>query len=131
MKKLLTSNKGILLLYSLIVLGIASLCLFLLFAGIYEVSAVLGISGATTFVVLVIMLYGNVKRNEDNVVKPGSFIALSILRFLFLAAGVVLSAVMLYFTNAGADKYRLFYSIISIIPIGISIVLYTVRSKSE
>ena len=54
MKKLLSTNKGTLLAYSLIMIVLTSLTLFLLFAGIYEVSAVLGISSVTTFVVLVI-----------------------------------------------------------------------------
>ena len=59
------------------------------------------------------------------------FIVLSIIRFIFLAAGLGLSAVMLYLTNDGADKFRLFYSIISIIPIGLCICLYTLRGKNE
>ena len=131
MKKLLSTNKGTLLGYGLIMIVLTSLTLFLLFAGIYEVSAVLGISSVTTFVVLVIMLYGDFKKTEDNTIKPGSFIVLSIVRFIFLAAGLGLSAVMLYLTNDGADKFRLFYSIISIIPIGICICLYTLRGKNE
>ena len=143
MKKLLSTNKGTLLAYSLIMIVLTSLTLFLLFAGIYEVSAVLGISSATSFVVLVIMLYGDFKKTEDNTIKPGSmsyrviffaagsFIVLSIVRFIFLAAGLGLSAVMLYLTNDGADKFRLFYSVISIVPIGICICLYTLRGKNE
>ena len=65
MKKLLSTNKGTLLAYSLIMIVLTSLTLFLLFAGIYEVSAVLGISSVTTFVVLVIMLYGDFKKTEN------------------------------------------------------------------
>ena len=48
-----------------------------------------------------------------------------------MAAGIALSAVMLYLTNDGAEKSRLFYSILSIIPIGVCLTLYTFRGKSE
>jgi hypothetical protein len=102
-----------------------------LFAGIYEVSAVLGISSVTTFVVLVIMLYGNLTKTEENTFKAGSFILLGVLRFIFLALGIGLSTLMLYLTNGDGDKMRLFYSIIAIVPIGVSIFLYTVRGQGE
>ena len=131
MKKLLATNKGILLFYSLIIVSISLGCLFFLFINIYEVSAVLGISGFTTFFALVIMLYGNEKPNKDGVVKPGSFVGFSILRFICFALGMGLSAIMLYFTNDGADKMRLFYSALSIVPIVLAITLFSIKGKDE
>lgn len=130
MKKLLSTNKGVLLLYGLIMVGLTSLCLLFLIGGIYEISAVLAISSVSSFVVLVIMLYGQLEKTEDGY-KAGKFIALSVVRFIFMAAGIALSAVMLYLTNDGAEKSRLFYSILSIIPIGVCLTLYTFRGKSE
>ena len=78
MKKLLSSNKGILLFYGIIMVGITSLCLLFLIGGIYEISAVLAISSVSSFVVLVIMLYGQLERTEDGY-KAGKFIAFRIL----------------------------------------------------
>ena len=131
MKKLLSSNKGVLLTYGIIMGSITLLSLLFLICGVYEVSAVLGISSVTTLVVLAIMLYGNLKKTEEGAFKPGSFIALSILRFLFMILGVVISAVMLYLTNTDGYKTRLFYSVLSLIPIVVCITLYIFRGKAE
>lgn len=131
MKKLLSTNKGTLLIYGLIMGSITLLSLLFLIGGIYEVSAVLAISTVTTFVVLVIMFYGNLKKTDEGAFKAGSFIGLSILRFLFMVLGIVLSAIMLYFTGVEGDKTRLFYSVLSLIPIVICITLYVVRGRVE
>ena len=131
MKKLLSTNKGTLLIYGLIMGSITLLSLLFLIGGIYEVSAVLAISTVTTFVVLVIMLYGNLKKTDEGTFKAGSFIGLSILRFLFMILGIVLSAIMLYLTGVEGDKTRLFYSVLSLIPIVVCITLYVVRGRVE
>lgn len=131
MKKLLSSNKGVLLIYSLIMVGLSLLSLIGLVAGIYEIAAVLGISTVTTFAVLVIMLYGGLQQTEDGSYKAGRYILLSITRFICMGAGIVLSAVMLYLTGIEGDKFRLFYCILSIIPIVVSLILYTLRGKTE
>ena len=111
--------------------SITLLSLLFLIGGIYEVSAVLAISTVTTFVVLVIMLYGNLKKTDEGTFKAGSFIGLSILRFLFMILGIVLSAIMLYLTGVEGDKTRLFYSVLSLIPIVVCITLYVVRGRVE
>lgn len=131
MKKTLSTNKGTLLMFAITVFVLAVLSLFLLFAGIYEVAAILGISGFFTFFVLMIMLMSNLKPSNDNVVKPGSFIGFSILRVFLIACSIGLSFVLLYFTNIDGNKFRYLYVLVSGIPLIISIVLYILKGRNE
>lgn len=129
MKNLLKTDKGILTFYSIIVGGIALLCLFFLFIGIYEISSILGISGFLSFFVLLIMLKGNAATNENGEFKTGSFIGFTILRVFLMILAIVLSAILIYFTNESENKFRFLYVLIAIIPSAISIILFTLRSK--
>lgn len=127
MKRFLQSDKGILILYSIISLCFIFLSLLGLIWNVEEAAVVLSISVAFNFLTLLIMLKTNLKDKNDQI-KASKVMMFSLLRFLTVTLGLVLSILYLYLTMSDVDtKYRLLYSLFSLIPLFSTMVLFYLK----
>ncbi len=106
-----------------------------LFFSIWEFVMILGISSVFGFCHLLVCFYFNArppKEGENNTLRMYLLIAF---RGLFTCLAIVVPALILFFVpNPSLDsigKYRILFSLISFIPLGISLISFYFGSNKE
>ena len=132
MKKELTKNVETLINYGTYSLVICALAGIGFFFDVWEPAAVLFFSSIIIFPVLWMNLYLYEKPQEaGSPLKASSIILLSIGRIFFLLVNIIVSAVMLKFTDGIGGKYRLLYVLLTFVPVALAFLLFYLKSKKE
>ncbi len=116
------------ILYGIISLTLILISLIGLAFNSIEAVVILSICSVFCYFALLINLYSGTNREKNTLF---SVLLISFVRFLLLGAGLILSAIFLYFNNNEGDNYRYLFLLFGLIPIFISNLTFYLGSKDE
>lgn len=132
---MLKTKKGFVILAAIIYVLLTILGLIGLFFSCWEVVMVLGIASLFAFCHLLVCFYFKSqppKEGENNTLRMYLLIAF---RGLFTVLSIVIPALILFFVPnsslEGIGKYRILFSLISLLPIAISLFLFYLGSDKK
>ena len=129
MKKSISSNAETLLNYGLYSLVLTALAGIGFFFKVWEPAAVLFFSSIIVAPILVMNLYAFTKPEEGKPMKVSSLLLMGIGRLTLLIINVVVSGVMIKFTDGIGEKFRMLYVLLTFIPVALAFYLFYKQSK--
>ncbi len=123
------NKKKAVILYLLICLIIVFISLIVgFFLNIYEPLITLSICSFCSLITLLINFYSGKNRENTNLFVV---LLISFVRFLIIAGGLIISAVIIYFYKNNGDDYSFLYLLLGLIPIFISNLMFYLGSKND
>ena len=132
LNKIFGSNLRAILSYSTINVFLILLGLIGLPFQVWEISAVLSICFPFGIFVLLIMFSNISSKINENQISAGKAILFSVLRFVCMSLGLILSFILIYFTQSDLEnKFRYLYVLLAGIPLFLTIMTFYLRGETN